>query len=1264
MTEQYQPIANLLDRVRLRWRRLMAFRATVRAALLATAVMVLFGLFASLTSRAPIALAVLGVLAVILVIAAIVWGLLPMGEAPSDRRIARFIEERKTELDERLVSAVSVVAQQAMPPGLAASMVGDAARAAAAVDPAEIVASEVLRRAGIQAVAAVLLFAVVAFSVREKARQSYDALAFALFPAHVVLDVTPGDARIQAGSNLTVVARLVGNDAPVVAQLFRSATGNDNDWQATEMPRDGSGRFALALNSLSSSFRYRVVAGAVTSKTYAVAVVHAPRVTRIDVEYTYPRALGLAPRVEEDGGDIYAPAGTDVRVLVHTDLPAASGHMVLGPDKQIDLAVGADRVLRGALKLVEDGAYRVALADREGLASHGDTEYFIRTMEDRPPEVHVVKPASDRRVTRLEEVAIEAEASDDFGISAFDLVYSVRGGPEKVVRLVIPPRATSVTGHHTLYLEDLDVAPGDFVSYYVRARDLARGKASSEARSDIFFLDVKPFEEEFTLAQSQAMGGGRANQQIDDLVAAQKQVIVATWKLDRRSKAAKGAQSEEDVRSVGKAESELKTRVEQSSSTFRQSTMRDPRSRPTGRGAAPPPPVVRAGQTLAEEDAMMLAANAMGKAVTSLEALKTSDAIAPELEALNQLLKAQADVKQRQVQQQQASGGSGGNRNIQDMSSLFDKELARHQQTNYETPKSAAQQDDQKASAIDKIKDLARRQDELLQRQQDLARNREQMSAEEIKRQLESLTREQNELRQRAEELAQQMARATSAPDSASAARQDQGRGQQQNQQQNGQQSGQQSQSGQPQPSQAGQQSGGGQPNRPGQQGQTAQQQGQSGQPGQQGQSGQSDSPSARTGSQNGKDMRDISEEMRNAATDLGRQQTDQASARAARALEKLRDLEHQLEASTPDGRRRALGDLQLEARQLADAERQIAAESKRAAQNPNDASKDTLRRLAGDQDRLADRLGRVQQGLKQQGNSAATAPGKDGADARGLQEAAGNAAREMDRQRLSQRMQQSADAMRAAAGQPDPKANGKNPAAPSSEGTPNAQEDIARALDRVADSLVAAGRKGDDDSQKLSSNLSRAQELRERLDNLSRQLDQLNQRPADAQASSAANGRSTGQQNAQASQSSQAPGDNGSKPGQGQGGAGGSSVDVGQVRQQLNREVQEVRELIDQLRREDPAYAQGGTGLTFEGQGMTLSAPGTEAFKQDFAKWQEMKRQVSAALEQVETTLAKKLQERNAKDRLSAGSDDQAPAAYQHQVDSYFKALATRKKQ
>ena len=76
----------------------------------------------------------------------------------------------------------------------------------------------------------------------------------------------------------------------------------------------------------------------------------------------------------------------------------------------------------------------------------------------------------------------------------------------------------------------------------------------------------------------------------------------------------------------------------------------------------------------------------------------------------------------------------------------------------------------------------------------------------------------------------------------------------------------------------------------------------------------------------------------------------------------------------------------------------------------------------------------------------------------------------------------------------------------------------------------------------------------------------------------------------------------------------------------------------------------------------MTLSAPGTEAFKQDFARWESLRRQATQALENVESALAKKLQEKQSKDRLAAGADDKAPAEYQKQVDSYFKAIAKKK--
>lgn len=118
----------------------------------------------------------------------------------------------------------------------------------------------------------------------------------------------------------------------------------------------------------------------------------------------------------------------------------------------------------------------------------------------------------------------------------------------------------------------------------------------------------------------------------------------------------------------------------------------------------------------------------------------------------------------------------------------------------------------------------------------------------------------------------------------------------------------------------------------------------------------------------------------------------------------------------------------------------------------------------------------------------------------------------------------------------------------------------------------------------------------------------------------------------------------------------------MSRLREESLRQLQEAQKLLEEMRREDPSLSRNGAGFTFEGQGMVLSAPGTEGFKQDFAKWDLLKQQATVALEQAGSTLAKKLQARASKDRLAAGIEDKAPSEYQKQVDAYFKALANQK--
>ena len=237
--------------------------------------------------------------------------------------------------------------------------------------------------------------------------------------------------------------------------------------------------------------------------------------------------------------------------------------------------------------------------------------------------------------------------------------------------------------------------------------------------------------------------------------------------------------------------------------------------------------------------------------------------------------------------------------------------------------------------------------------------------------------------------------------------------------------------------------------------------------------------------------------------------------------------------------------------------------------------------------------------------------------------------------------MQQSADELRTAGGGPGANTGAnRNPASQNPRPQASAQQDIARLLDRVVDRLGPATGARDGEARKLSRQLARTEELRQKLDQVSRALE-----------SARTNGRAS-----DGASTEKAKGENG-RTGEGRQGAGGSDMSV--LREESLRQLREARSLLDDLQRQDPGFSKSGAGFTPEGQGMILSAPGTEGFKQDFSKWESLTRQATLALEQAESRLSKKIRANDSKSRLAAGVEDTVPREYQKQVDSYFKAIA-----
>jgi hypothetical protein len=338
--------------------------------------------------------------------------------------------------------------------------------------------------------------------------------------------------------------------------------------------------------------------------------------------------------------------------------------------------------------------------------------------------------------------------------------------------------------------------------------------------------------------------------------------------------------------------------------------------------------------------------------------------------------------------------------------------------------------------------------------------------------------------------------------------------------------------------------------------------------------------------------------------------------------------MEQRMRTGTPGGSQRANGDLRLEAQQLVDAQRRIADE---AARLGKEVGGDAQRRLASEQMSVADRVDALERTASAVGRSA---QGKGATD--DAARAAADMATALKRQRLGERMRSSAQDMR------DGRGTGRERA--------EAEQQIARALDQA---VARLGGGTSADARSLSQQLDESRNIRDRLERLEEQIHQ-----AEAEGRSGQGGSSRSPQ-----RSGSPPSGNAQSTAGGRGGSPGpgSTASLQQLREEYGRELARAREALGRLTQAQPRDGLGGA--TPEEQVFSQSAPGNEAFKQDFSKWESLRKGLDLALERYESSVSRRLAKKLAEDRLSAGGSERGPDAYGRLIARYYESLARTKK-
>jgi len=724
-------------------------------------------------------------------LAALVWFLVrPLVRRTGDARVARFVEEKHPEFKDRLVTAVDLHGKSATDPSarvFGELVAEDALRRAPSAPADQLIESRRIFRPLIWAVGSVAVILLLGLFGPGIFRYGTKVLWVGWAQAKVnplyQIQVTPGDVTIGRNSDQEVTALPSGflpQEMRLFVQYEKSA-----DWESTPMLTSSrGGSFHFLLMNVQQKIDYYVEANGVRSPTHTISVIAVPRVDRLEVHYHFPSYAGLPDKVEQAGGDIMALKGTEVTLTVHTDTPAPGGRLALDDRSSIKLTPTGDNALQAKWTLSQDTLYHVQLEDPRGREARASEEYLMQAVTDMAPTVRLTRPGRDMQPTPIEEVVLGFEGQDDVRLADLSLHYSVNGTPPRTVPLKPDSGGQQASATHLIPLEEYSLAPGDLISYYGTAKDAA----SNTATTDMFFLQVRPFERSYTQSQTSGGGGGGGGGEDSFLSERQKEVISATWNVQRGKDKQSAEQLEEAAKVLAEAQRDLQEQAKTLAGRIGRRELDGVNDEFAGLN-----------------ENLEKAVEAMGPAAEALEGKKFQEALTPEQTALQFLLRAEALFKNIQVAfGNQGGGGGGGQSAGRDLTDLFSLELDTSK-NQYETlnQMQSGQSNAEVQEALRKLQELARRQEELARQQREQkdtmrAANRWEQEmlrreTEELARKLEQLSRQANssQLGQASRALSQAARDMQQASNSQQQGGQQQGGGQQGGQQQaNSQQQG------------------------------------------------------------------------------------------------------------------------------------------------------------------------------------------------------------------------------------------------------------------------------------------------------------------------------------------------------------------------------------------------------------------------------------------------------------------------------------------
>jgi hypothetical protein len=572
--------------------------------------------------------------------------------------------------------------------------------------------------------------------------------------------VEPGSTQIEKGSDLLVSVRFSDDFSDDLLLIAESPSGES---QSASMQRSLRDPIASAtIRKIKEPLRYRIESISKNSERFEVGVFEHPAVLQSDASIQSPTYAQQDDKTISNTRRVSIVDGAQIRWSLKLNKPVVSAEWIDENGQSALLEGNPQNPTEYSIRNTptESMRYRLKLTDAEGRSEKTAEEFVVKVIPNREPELKLIS-AVDQRVSAIQEMIVGARVQDDFGIHRTGIRVSVGDSEPSDIELISPGESTTKKTElqHLIDLESLQAKADQLVTYHFWTEDLDRDGQPRRIESEMYFAEVRPFEETFREAdasatqqrqeQQQQQQGSESGQQAEELAELQKKILSATWNL---------------LRGIPKSSTDAPQSIQEQLPILLESQNQALEQTEALKEQLQAP---NAAQDLLKVQSSMREAiaelNQSGSETPSIALRGAIKQMRGAYEGLLRLRAREHEVSQSQQQQpssQRSQSASQRNRQEQIQQLQLEQDPSRYEEES-QPMSEEANSERERRQVMNRLDELARRQEDLNEqvRELDLALQsaKDEQEKKELEERLEQLREDQQELVEDADELLERM---------------------------------------------------------------------------------------------------------------------------------------------------------------------------------------------------------------------------------------------------------------------------------------------------------------------------------------------------------------------------------------------------------------------------------------------------------------------------------------------------------------------------